>query len=116
MSSTIDSSRPGAPTFVIGCWLTVSTTNLLVRDDKEGPQTPPRWLRTILPMGAIGRLVSGAVLLLVEGVGIERRSRTCDAGQDRKGDEDEYDALHGLSPLWRRRGRFIVVVLRREHV
>ena len=36
-----------------------------------------------------------AVLLLVEGLGIERAGQSCNAGENRQGNQGGYDRLHG---------------------
>ena len=42
--------------------------------------------------------VGHAVLLLVEGLGVECAGRGGDAGENRQGDQSGYDGLHGFSP------------------
>jgi hypothetical protein len=36
-----------------------------------------------------------AVLLLVEGLGVERIGRSCNACENRQGNQSKYDGLHG---------------------
>jgi hypothetical protein len=56
-----------------------------------------------------------AVLLLVEGLGVERAGRSCDAGENRQGDQSGYEGLHGSILQTMQAAQLLPVIDEPEH-